>query len=63
MSLDSLEFCDEELVTDGSCFEVTDGSPPDSDGSKRLSLLDSDGTDFDATDFDASGFDVSDSAG
>ena len=47
-------------VTCGSCFDFTDGSPPDSDGSKPSFLPDFDGSVFEASNFDASDFDVSD---
>ncbi|EBO3457720.1 pentapeptide repeat-containing protein [Salmonella enterica] len=48
------------LLTCGSCFDFTDGSPPDSDGSKPPFLPDFDGSDFDGSDFDGSDFDGSD---
>ncbi|AID79697.1 hypothetical protein ECOLIN_14325 [Escherichia coli Nissle 1917] len=46
-----------------NCFDFTDGSPPDSDGSKPAFLLDFDASNFDGSDFDASDFDGSDSDG
>lgn len=54
----------EGFISDGSVVDFTDGSPPDSDGSKPVFLMDSDasnfeGSIFDASDFDASDFDVS----
>lgn len=53
----------EGFISDGSVVDFTDGSPPDSDGSKPV-FMDSDASNFegpifDASDFDASDFDVS----
>ncbi|MOA40468.1 hypothetical protein D3C78_1623450 [compost metagenome] len=51
----------EGFLSDGSVVDFTDGSPPDSDGSKRPEMLFFDASNFEGSDFDASDFDASES--